>query len=331
MKATNKKIVSTIVNLLFKQKNGVEISRRAERFFIDPKDSIEKSDALNEYWDSIEPQKATTEDRILLANLRNKLGLESSNRPKFRIGRIAAAVAAVVVPAIMVIFIVNHNSADQPSYLTIYAPNGQTKHQVLEDGTEVWVNSGSTLTYPEHFSKAERVVECDGEVYFSVAKNPNKAFVVKAKHLDVRVYGTKFNVQSYSDRDNSVVTLDQGSVGVEIAGRESVMLVPGEQLNLENNTKLATIEKITQSSYWGDVKLVCNNLLMTEILNSIQRTFDVKFETPESMEFSKERFSFKVIDSDNIDVVMKLLKDLDGGFDYKVDKSTIVITKKSSI
>lgn len=128
---------------------------------------------------------------------------------------------------------------------TITTPRGGTYQVTLPDGTSVWLNAASSLTYPVTFTQTERMVELTGEAYFEVAKNKNKPFIVSSRGMTVRVLGTHFNINSYSDEKALVTTLLEGSIrlGYKTSG---VILTPGEQASIQAVTGEQTNgEKIT--------------------------------------------------------------------------------------
>lgn len=96
----------------------------------------------------------------------------------------------------------------------VLAPSGQKSQLVLPDGTEVWLNSGSKLTYDSHYAFSDRVVKLEGEAYFDVKQNKEIPFIVKTDKMDVKVHGTAFNVNAYADESNIAVTLQRGSVSL---------------------------------------------------------------------------------------------------------------------
>lgn len=84
---------------------------------------------------------------------------------------------------------------------TVIVPNSQTANLVLEDGTHIWLNSGSRFTYPTKFARGYRTVKLAGEALFQVNRDEHKPFLVETERLKVRVLGTTFNVKSYSGED----------------------------------------------------------------------------------------------------------------------------------
>ena len=113
-------------------------------------------------------------------------------------------------------------------YHTLRVPVGGEYHLVLSDGTRVWLNSASEFHYPTRFDGDIREVSFSGEVYFEVAKDSLRPFVVCAGDVRVKVLGTSFNVSAYPDEERVVATLVEGSVALETES-EDVVLRPGEQ------------------------------------------------------------------------------------------------------
>ena len=111
-------------------------------------------------------------------------------------------------------------------YNTLIVPRGGEFSLELADGTRVWLNAESRLRYPVAFTGKERKVEMEGEVYFEVAKNKEKPFIVTVNGVDIRVLGTSFNVSAY--QEEVVTTLVEGKVQLK-KGNEQVILSPNQQ------------------------------------------------------------------------------------------------------
>lgn len=113
-------------------------------------------------------------------------------------------------------------------YNTMTTPRGRQYSLVLADGTKVWLNAESSITYPTSFTGKERKVTMTGEAYFEVAHNAGQPFVVERGDMNVRVLGTHFNVNAYDDEPSIRVTLLEGSVEVK-RQTSNVKIIPGEQ------------------------------------------------------------------------------------------------------
>lgn len=119
----------------------------------------------------------------------------------------------------------------------LYIPPGQRGELVLPDGTKVWLNAGSRLSYPSVF-EGERKVRLSGEAYFEVAKNEQMPFIVSTKTVEIKALGTRFNVFSYPGAEYASVYLKQGSVKVYFPAAESkgLLLQPEQRVVQQGNT-----------------------------------------------------------------------------------------------
>ncbi len=160
----------------------------------------------------------------------------------------------------------------------LFVPAKTTYTITLSDGTEVFLNSNSSLEYPNIFSDKSREVTLTGEAYFDIAKG-DTPFVVKTEHTRTTAYGTAFNVNAYNE--NIVVSsLVRGSAGAVIDGGKEVLMSPAEQLQLNVSTKEIKQSTFNINKYeaWKDGYFWCDNGPVHSLLEDIGRWYDVKFE-----------------------------------------------------
>jgi len=163
---------------------------------------------------------------------------------------------------------------------TISTPTGGQWQIRLPDGTQVWLNASSSLSYPLVFSgRKERRVELSGEAYFEVSKDAGHPFIVQTARQDIKVLGTHFNVSAYADDLLSETTLLEGSVQVNsFASTENVMLQPGEQASV--SPKGIRVEKVDveEAIAWKKGYFMFNNEKQESIMRKIARWYDVDVE-----------------------------------------------------
>lgn len=193
----------------------------------------------------------------------------------------------------------------QPSN-TIHVPNGKQFQLTLPDGTDVWINTATTLTYPVAFTGSKRKVELDGEAYFEVAKDKARAFEVQANGTSITVTGTRFNVSAYASDNVVTTTLVEGGVTVRAAGKEAE-LTPGDQAIVE---KSGEIERrrggIEQALAWKSGYFVFDDMDIQSVMRSVARWYDIRVTI--GVDASAKRFggSFPITAS-----VDELLADLE--------------------
>lgn len=138
---------------------------------------------------------------------------------------------------------------EEPIINKLVVPKGCEYYVELSDGTKVWLNAASELSYPVSFNAVERDVELRGEAYFEVTKS-EVPFVVKTGNMDVRVLGTAFNVMAYADESDVEVTLEEGSVRIHADDKEA-LLSPGQQAVFEKTDSILQVKKVDTEIYTG--------------------------------------------------------------------------------
>lgn len=167
---------------------------------------------------------------------------------------------------------------------TVCVPAGQRTQVTLADGTMVWVNGKSTLTFPNRFSSRTRNVELDGEAYFDVRKDPERQFIVSTAHQSaIKVLGTKFNVKAYKEADEVITTLVEGKVNFEFnnADRQPqyIALTPGQRLvynSLNGKTELYATSGERELS-WKDGKIIFRQTSLREVLEVLSDRYNAEF------------------------------------------------------
>ncbi|PUV24754.1 FecR family protein [Sphingobacterium athyrii] len=154
---------------------------------------------------------------------------------------------------------------------------GATSNIILEDGTRVWLNSGSSLKFPVSFTGGtDRTVEVVGEAYFEVAHNQQKPFIVVSNYSKVTVLGTKFNIKAYPNQNQIQTTLLQGSVRINSSNASS-LLVPGEQaiVRKSGNINRSNVN-VEDFIAWKTGLIYFNNLSVEEIVGELSHWFDIR-------------------------------------------------------
>lgn len=162
--------------------------------------------------------------------------------------------------------------------MEIKTSTGAPSHLLLPDGTEVWINSSSTLKYPSVFSEIQRDVQLEGEAFFHVTKN-HVPFVVHAPKCNVKVYGTRFNVDAYSDQERSIVALKEGSISISGENIKEHFLKPGMIAEIDNssNVQINKVTKVDDYADWMDGKQSFKGRPLKEITDRLGRKFGVRF------------------------------------------------------
>ncbi|WP_276481593.1 FecR family protein [Paraflavitalea pollutisoli] len=164
-------------------------------------------------------------------------------------------------------------------YNSVITPRGGQYQVSLADGTQVWLNAASSITYPTTFGGNKREVTVTGEAFFSVAKDPSKPFFVKTGAMQVQVVGTEFNIMAYPDEAAIRTTLVSGVVKAS-NGRQELTLQPGEQavLSRQSDNLQTTRSGIDEAVAWRTGKFWFEDTNMAAIMRQVARWYDVQVE-----------------------------------------------------
>jgi len=275
-------------------------------------------------------------DKIMLKinqeNQRNRYvsqAAEHTNRWRtFSYGTAAAMV--IIVAATILIFSHKENRSATPlpeaSQISKALPKGQKMKIFLPDGSVVWLNAESEITYPDRFDESNRLVALKGEAYFDVASDATKPFIVQTHGLEVVVLGTTFNVRSYLDEKTTEVALESGKVLINLNSQNlgKYILTPGEGMEYDasdDSIKQFEVDHKTAFS-WKDGVIYFNDASFNEVISRLSRWYGVEF-TVENYHRQKWVYSgeFKDENLNNILLAMSFTK----GFEYQIDQNMVYI------
>jgi ferric-dicitrate binding protein FerR (iron transport regulator) len=160
---------------------------------------------------------------------------------------------------------------------TLTIPRGKNYELELSDGTTVWLNAESSIAFPMHFGKGNRVVTLSGEAYFDVARKEDQPFVVKTDHARIEVLGTEFNVSAYP-KTTQEVSLIKGKVKVSCKN-DQVVLSPNEVATVSYG-KIAKRQfpNISHAIAWTKGLFRFDNAPVAAVMNEIARWYDVQIQ-----------------------------------------------------
>jgi len=162
-------------------------------------------------------------------------------------------------------------------YNTMSTPKGRQYQVRLPDGTQVWLNSESSITYPTLFAGNERKVEITGEAYFEVTKNPKMPFRVKMNgQAEAEVLGTHFNINAYTNEAAIKTTLLEGSVKIT-SGSDKAMLSPGQQAQLSTSKKIRIVKnvEIEKIMAWKNGLFNFEGADLDDVMRQLSRWYDI--------------------------------------------------------
>lgn len=206
--------------------------------------------------------------------------LEQSKKSRDRLITGLSTIAAVLFIGLVISILVPRNSGTSTQYLNVYSvPLGSRSKILLFDGTEVHLNSGSTLTYPNEFVGDVRRITLSGEGFFKVKSDKKHPFIVKTADFEIEATGTRFNVCTYDNDPFSTTTLAEGAVSVRIKNSNQIFNIqPGEKfrLNRVENTYNQSKTDVESELAWKDGEFIFKSIPFPELVQRLERWYDVK-------------------------------------------------------
>lgn len=209
-------------------------------------------------------------------------------------------------------------------------PQGKQRLVILADGTRIWLNAGSELSFPKDFSeKPAREVYLEGEAFFSVAEDKSKPFIVHASDLDIRVLGTSFNVRSYAGEDIVETTLVTGKVALQYSADSSrqVTLLPNQHALFRKNSKTISLEAVNANDYaaWRDGWMIFDDKPFGYIKETLERWYNVKIVIEDESSLSCT-FSARFKDM-KLEEVLEIFKNTES-INYRIEGKMVFIDGK---
>lgn len=240
-------------------------------------DNPNDTDSLNNLLDNFEKQKSINTQQDW-EKVRKRI---ESDRNRSVFLRFIQMTAAIILPLFLVWQYVLVPQIEKNNPVTVSSSQYGISKVILSDGSEVWLNASSKITYPQEFKRKSRWVELDGEAYFKVKADKKRPFNVSVNNnMVVSAYGTEFNVNGFTNSDNYNVILTNGSVEVSLpAADKSTHLQPRQQAHIKTATNEIYINEadVYLQTAWKDGKIIFNREKFRSIANRLSQRFDVIF------------------------------------------------------
>lgn len=291
-------------------------------------------------------------------NLAGKLqGYDRENKRLFRLElmKYAALIAFLITLGIIGYRFTKNRPPSAEVWNTVEAPFGSRARLTLADGTKVWLNAGSQLSYTSKFGQHNRKVHLTGEAFFDVAENKSQQFVVATSQLNIKVFGTRFNVKAYNEEDIIQTTLVEGSVLIEEKGLthtagKKTMLKPNETATyyLANKSLKKSIQEGKKATNgksdmpmlkveshvnpvvytsWKDDKWLIEGESLASLSVKLERRYNVQI-TISSQTLQHYKFS-GTIKEETLEQVLNVIK-LSAPISYKIESNHVELFENTS-
>ena len=209
-------------------------------------------------------------------------------QPKHNLRWLSYAAAVALMVAVSYFSFKRGQSNLEASFgdIVVEAPQGSRTQMTLPDGTKVWLNAGSKISYTQGFCIVNRLVMLVGEGYFEVAHNEQLPFRVSSKDLQVSVLGTKFNFRDYPTDAEAIVSLAEGKVALDNlvhSDKETIYLTPNQRAVMSKQTGKITIEdyNVSNAIQWTNGNLIFDGEPLIDIIKDLERSYNVKITIAE--------------------------------------------------
>ena len=301
------------------------------KWIADDENSEKKERALHELWNSTEVNAYNDTKKSWKTFRRNVIeGNKSGRLKQLRLWQAAVAVLLLITISVLY-FTYQFNSVDNyTDLIEQYIPVSETEYLVLSDGSEVHLNSGSLLIYPEKFTGDSRNVYLSGEANFKIKEDKEKPFIVKSNDIKVTVLGTEFDILAYPEDSLVSVTLLSGCVEASYKDlNENRILSPNQQLVYNKVSGLSYVHNpnIEDVTAWQRGELIFKGTTLNEVIKVLRRKYPYDFVYNESY-FTNDKYTFKFKDNAPLTEVMEVIFQVVGYIDYQIDDDTCYIKFK---
>jgi transmembrane sensor len=299
-------------------------------------ETLEFQGALEEYWEKssgVGTFSATDELRIL-ERIHNKLNINKFSINQNALNPIKKGISWYKVAAVLVPFILLgslfylYNSIKDHSMVKIECGKSQRIQTILPDGSRLWLNSGSCLTYNADFGKNLREVNLQGEAFFDIHPDKKHPFIVHASDVQIKVVGTRFNVLAYPSDPVIETTLESGSILYSDKENKAIAIRPGQHaVYTTKDGKLAVIEVKSTEVYsnWRENELSVKNESLENLLRKMEHWYGIKFDVPDKDLLTLHYTA--TIKAESIEQVLNLLQET-SELDYSRKGDLITIRKR---
>lgn len=262
---------------------------------------------------------APVEDDISFTAIKERITdeLPKAVKPSKKNSWYAYGIAASLIGALLGITFYTYFAAPKEStavhWLSQTAAQGKTKHFILPDSSEIWLNSGSKIWYANQFNTLKvRSVKLTGEAYFKVKHIEAHPFVVHSGKLVTTVYGTSFSIRAYLSEPNASVAVNSGKVGVASLaidqGKNPVMLLPSDKLVYNKQAKSFVKAKISNGDVnaWTKGELIFEETPLNEVFATLSRKFNITIKA-DTTKYKDCRLSAR-FDNKPLEVILKTLQ-----------------------
>ncbi|MDD4515930.1 FecR domain-containing protein [Massilibacteroides sp.] len=232
---------------------------------------------IRSYWRAEVSQEQANNPLTSLEKLNKRLTKQpTQKRNRLILLSLSVAAISLLIFSLSNYYLAPADPQETTHYYTYITDNNRSAI-TLEDGTKVFLNKNSRLTYNNHYGKESRNIELTGEAYFEVAHDTLNPFILTMGESSIRVLGTKFNAQSLEDGSEVTATLVEGSIQFQSADQQ-VILLPDQQVCFNKETKRIEIKEVNsyERTLWTRSIIKYKTIPFAELISRLKETYDTE-------------------------------------------------------
>ncbi len=278
---------------------------------------------LEANWQQSQNESVALKFEQIREKIRNSVIISVRNR--FFIVLVRAA-AILFLPLLAAALYLYTSQTVARGMLVLTTQKGEQTSVILPDGSKVWLNVDTKLSYPVDYGVKSRKIEVEGEAYFEVVKNQELPFEVASGNLVTTALGTRFIVSAYPESSKIKSSLIKGSVDVKI-GREDELLQPGQQLVYNKNTSSSEINSFDKNLElaWKNDQLIFRLTPFDEVITRLEKWYDINIEY-DPLLFNSETLTVQFEEYESLETILKVIAKANG-FVYRFEGKDVKIKK----
>lgn len=312
---TDKDQIQSIITAYLSGKATAEERRELEDWIKQSPDNNRYFQEMRNIWQVMHPAFNPSEIDIFEAekNILANIATTKRNTVRILLTYWQRMAAVLVIPLLILstyLYLTRDNAPQDATieYQEVRSPHGTFSEVRLPDGTNVWLNGGSTLKYPLAFRKGERNVFLNGEGYFEVHSDKENPFIVKTDQITLRATGTAFNIEAYSNDSITAVTMVKGKIDVAFGKSSPKVIQPGERASFNNQTNQCLIAQTDPYKWyaWKDGLMIFRDDPLSYVFKRLELTFNVDIDLKDtSLANAPYRATFEY---ESLDEILRLLQ-----------------------
>lgn len=310
--------ISEIIHRYFAGDYPPEMQEKLQAWLLNEDKVLLKREALHLLWNEL---KVTNDDSVYtsLQELKQKRLFYSPKRTCLH----TTILSIAVISLLCVIGGCWYYFSSRTEWINITTAYGENTLCLLPDSSSVWINPGSTLSYPKSFKGNSRLVKLSGEARFAVTKDVFKPFIVQTKTFAIQVLGTIFQVSDYPGNRQTTARLEKGKIQISLPHNKKYILSPNQKIIID---KLTHTSAITSTCFpnWKEGELIFEDMPLHDILQGLKRHYGIPI-LYRDFHPDKEKYSIKFTSDETMEQALDLLQTLTENFIWNKHNHQIII------